>query len=321
MQLTNGAQYNTSYTVRVAPILNGTTQAFGTSCSVKTPVLGYVKLLPGSCGAFLTSLYAPISCNAVSLATEYQFEISDGVSTQNFNSSSNTINLMQLPEGAQYGTTYTIRVAPIINGTLQPFGDYCNVTTLEVPTTQVVASRCGTTLTSLNAPIYANSITLATGYAFKVIDNATGLQVGSTYSSVKNVFYLKQISGTTKGKSYSISVAIQYNGSWLDFGPSCTVFTAANAIGKISDESIAIVFTVKAYPNPFETSFNLAIESSSDDEIEVTVFDMIGRQLEARKATVSELSTQELGNNYPSGVYNIIVSQGNQVKTLRMIKR
>jgi hypothetical protein len=48
---------------------------------------------------------------------------------------------------------------------------------------------------------------------------------------------------------------------------------------------------------------------------------MIGRELEARKATVSELSTQELGNNYPSGVYNIIVSQGDQVKTLRMIKR
>ena len=321
MQLTNGAQYSTSYSVRVAPIYNGTIQAYGLACVVTTPVLGVVKLLPSSCGVFLTSLYAPISCNAVPLATGYQLEISDGVSTQNFNSSSNTINLMQIPEGAQYGTTYTIRVAPIINGTLQPFGDYCNVTTLEVPTTQVVASRCGTTLTSLYAPIYANSITLATGYAFKVVDNATGLQVGSTYSSVKNVFNLKQISGTTKGKSYSISVAIQYNGSWLDFGPSCTVFTAANAIGKISDESIATVFTVKAYPNPFETSFNLAIESSSDDEIEVTVYDMIGRQLEARKATVSELSTQELGNNYPSGVYNIIVSQGNQVKTLRMIKR
>jgi hypothetical protein len=29
----------------------------------------------------------------------------------------------------------------------------------------------------------------------------------------------------------------------------------------------------------------------------------------------------ELGNNYPSGVYNVIVTQGEDVKTLRVIKR
>ena len=48
---------------------------------------------------------------------------------------------------------------------------------------------------------------------------------------------------------------------------------------------------------------------------------MIGRELEETKATVSEWSTQELGNGYPQGVYNVIISQGDQVKSLRMIKR
>jgi autotransporter-associated beta strand protein len=317
----SGVTSSTTYSVRVAAIYNGTAQAYGSSCNVTTPTLGVAKLLSSVCGATLTSLYAPLSCNAVTLATGYEFEVSDGVTTRTYDATSNQFNLMQLSGGAEYSTTYTVRVAPIISGVVQAFGASCNVTTLAIPTTMVVASRCGATLTSLYAPIYANGVTLATGYAFKVVDNATGLQVGSTYSSASNVFNLKQVSGTDKGKSYSISVAVQYKGVYQGFGTPCTVNTAGNAIVRMSDETLASVFNVKAYPNPFATSFNLAIESNSDEVIGVQVYDMIGRELEARKATVSELSTQELGNNYPSGVYNIIVSQGDQVKTLRMIKR
>ena len=316
-----GVTSSTTYSVRVAVIYNGTAQGYGSTCTVTTPTLGVAKLLPALCGSTLTSLYAPLSCNAVTLATGYEFEVSDGVTTRTYDATSNQFNLMQLSGGAEYSTTYTVRVAPIISGVVQAFGASCTVTTLAIPTTTVVASRCGTTLTSLYAPIYANAVKLATGYAFKVIDNATGLQVGSTYSSSSNVFNLKQVSGTDKGKSYSISVAVQYNGLYQGFGTPCTVNTAANAAVRMSDETLASVFTVKAYPNPFANSFNLAIESESDEVISVQVYDMIGRELEARKATVSELSTQELGNNYPSGVYNIIVSQGDQVKTLRMIKR
>jgi hypothetical protein len=51
------------------------------------------------------------------------------------------------------------------------------------------------------------------------------------------------------------------------------------------------------------------------------VYDMIGRQLEVRKASVSELSVLEIGRNYPAGVYNLVVSQGDKVKSIRMIKR
>jgi hypothetical protein len=48
---------------------------------------------------------------------------------------------------------------------------------------------------------------------------------------------------------------------------------------------------------------------------------MLGRALEVQKATVSELSTKEIGTNYPSGVYNVVVSQGDKVRSVRMIKR
>jgi hypothetical protein len=48
---------------------------------------------------------------------------------------------------------------------------------------------------------------------------------------------------------------------------------------------------------------------------------MIGRRLEVRKGTVSELSSQEVGMSYPRGVYNVLISQGQNVKSIRMIKR
>jgi len=43
--------------------------------------------------------------------------------------------------------------------------------------------------------------------------------------------------------------------------------------------------------------------------------------MEATILNVSDLDTKEIGNQYPSGVYNIIVTQGENVKTLRVIKR
>ncbi|MFD0985119.1 T9SS type A sorting domain-containing protein, partial [Flavobacterium myungsuense] len=81
------------------------------------------------------------------------------------------------------------------------------------------------------------------------------------------------------------------------------------------------IFNVKAFPNPFATHFSLDIESSSDDQVEMKVYDMIGRQLEVRKSSVSELSVQQIGRNYPTGIYNLVVSQGKNVKSIRMIKR
>jgi hypothetical protein len=48
---------------------------------------------------------------------------------------------------------------------------------------------------------------------------------------------------------------------------------------------------------------------------------MMGKLLEVREVTVTDIETQKLGDRYPSGVYNINVTQGDTVKTLRVIKR
>jgi hypothetical protein len=54
-------------------------------------------------------------------------------------------------------------------------------------------------------------------------------------------------------------------------------------------------------------------------QFNIQVYDMTGRFIEQRQVQQSE--NIEIGNNYPSGIYSIIVSQGEQIKTLRVIKK
>lgn len=93
-------------------------------------------------------------------------------------------------------------------------------------------------------------------------------------------------------------------------------------IGNNSSEiSTKGLINVNSYPNPSSSHFNLDIESLSDDQLDLKVYDMIGRQIEVRKGKVSELTSQVIGSNYPIGVYNVVVSQGDNVKSIRIVKK
>ncbi|WP_298222533.1 T9SS type A sorting domain-containing protein, partial [Flavobacterium sp.] len=81
------------------------------------------------------------------------------------------------------------------------------------------------------------------------------------------------------------------------------------------------IYEVKAYPNPYAETFKLDVNTSSEDQVGVKVYDMMGREVESRQSSVEGITNLEIGSRYPSGVYNIIVTQGDNVKTLRVIKR
>ena len=70
-----------------------------------------------------------------------------------------------------------------------------------------------------------------------------------------------------------------------------------------------------AYPNPSSDEFT--IETSSKGAT-IRVYDVVGRLIENRQATSNSV---QVGKSYATGVYNLIVNQGTNVKTLRVIKR
>jgi hypothetical protein len=83
-------------------------------------------------------------------------------------------------------------------------------------------------------------------------------------------------------------------------------------------ESIADDFSVTVYPNPSSDVFTLDVQSSRKGATGVQVYDMAGRLIENRQATSNSV---EVGRNYASGIYNVIVNQDANVKTLRVIKK
>jgi hypothetical protein len=84
-----------------------------------------------------------------------------------------------------------------------------------------------------------------------------------------------------------------------------------------------VPFAVKAYPNPYSDGFQLNVVSSYDKTatVSVKVYDMLGRLVDSKNTTTSDLETTTIGSEYPSGVYNVIVTQENETKTVRVVKR
>jgi len=319
LNIPGGVLYNTTYTLRIAVKTNDFWRAYSTTCLVTTPAVpATTNIGPAQCGTTVASMSTTIFAVQVTAANQYRFEVSDGVSpARTYETSVNRFSFAALG-GLSYNTTYSVRVALRFGSTWQDYGTACNVSTPVVPpASNVVPSQCGTTISNGWATIFAIQVPEATGYRF----NVTAPGVSRFYDTPNNRFSLRNIPSftVTPNTTYTITVQILYNGFYQTAGSACTI-TTAGVVTRQAETAVS-VFDVKAYPNPYADTFKLDMNTSGEDTVEVKVYDMIGRQMEATILNVSDLDTKEIGYQYPSGVYNIIVTQGENVKTLRVIKR
>ena len=319
LDLPGGVTYNTTYSIRVSLLINGFWQAYGASCDITTPANpATTNVVASMCGTTLASMSTTIYCNQVSNANQYRFEVSDGVNTPlTIDSPLNRFNMDNIA-GTLYNTTYAVRVALRFGSTWQDYGTACNIMTPETPgVSHVIASQCGITVNSFWSTIYAQQVSAASGYRFEVSDGAT-VRYFDTPSSR---FALRQLTGTVSASTtYTIRVAILFHSVYLPFGPACTITTSAGATGRHAENAVE-VFDVKISPNPYVDSFKINMNTSGEENVTYKVYDMIGRLVESKALDLNALGEATLGASYPSGVYNIIVTQGENVKTLRVIKR
>jgi len=63
------------------------------------------------------------------------------------------------------------------------------------------------------------------------------------------------------------------------------------------------------------------LKTSSTSPVTLAIYDMTGRLLDTKEIKAEGLSNQTIGERYPSGVYNIIVTQGENIKTVRVVKK
>lgn len=324
-----GITYNSRYQIEVAIRANNVWQAYGATCYVNTP--NPVSTIGTQCGTTLSTLNQSINATAVPNVTGYRFRVTqlDGalqpVGTPQITTQSlNKFNMTQL-SGILYATTYRIEVAlRNTDGVYLDYNAQCNITTPNYPVTQLIASQCGSyvvpnTTTYINADI----VNGATQYRFRLF-NGVGYDATYTNTSNRN-FTLSNFTGPLSG-TYSVQVAVKMPNepAFGPYGSTCSI--VYNAPSKAALEEVSAIatttsFETVAYPNPFANGFKLNIESNSNESIHVLVYDMLGKLVEDRNVMVSDMETLEIGNNYNAGVYNVIVSQGENLKTIRAIKR
>lgn len=78
--------------------------------------------------------------------------------------------------------------------------------------------------------------------------------------------------------------------------------------------------TVKAYPNPSNRHFTLAVHSKLDEPLQITVVDVMGRIVEQKnKLPANQLV--EIGSKYHSGTFFVEILQGGKTKQIKLEKR
>jgi hypothetical protein len=298
------------------------------TCYLNTP--NAVSTIGAQCGSTLTTMNQWINATSVSNVSAYRFRVTRVVNgtptgaSQEITQGLNRFNMTQL-SGILYACTYRVEVSlRNTDGTFLPYHTPCDINTPAYPTTQVRTVQCDNyQVTSNSQLIIADAVNGATTYRFRVYN---GVDYDTFYDNTLNRFTLNNFPGLVpNGEVYSVQVAVKLPNE-SDFGPyskACTIRTPMQARAIASDVQLEVVnvFETLAYPNPFAENFKLDVKTNNEANIQVRVYDMIGKLVEDKMINASDIQNFELGNQYPSGVYNVIVSQESNTKTLRVIKR
>jgi len=291
-------------------------QLYGSVTTSPKPVMR-----PSYCGTVLPKFNSQIPFTFFANAQQYMFEVSlGGFVVGTFTANKYNFDFTKI-QNTNYGTTYTVRAKVKINGVWGGYGASCDISTPAaasntIPTTKVKSTICGTTLATISSKIAANPVYNAEGYRFEITSNGTTVE----YNSPVYNFKLSQTGATVAFNTvYLIRVAAKVNGVYGEYGAFCDVTTPGNA-----STSRAIVedtdFSLIAYPNPSYSDFKLQVNGASDEAVSILVFDMTGRQIENKEVSASDVENITIGQNYSAGIYNVIVSQGENTKTVRLVK-
>ncbi len=334
LKMTDIYEYGTTFAVRVAVRINQEWQPYGSVCSITTPSIPTTQIVAGTCGSTLNALANTITANTVGAVSMYEFRVvntSNVSETQTIQRTLNSFQLTMLTNyPVKYSTTYdvSVRVRTTIDGAdvWSSYGTVCGITTPIAPTTQIQLSQCEMTASNNTQLIAADNITGATQYAF-ILRNTELNYEQELIRNVRN-FNLSMFTGLQSGTTYDVTVKVMTYNQWSAEGKVCAIKTPGGVTARqmpVADKPNSSVvggdFRIVGYPNPFSTSFGIDLQTSSSENVSLSVYDMTGRLLEVRDVRVDEVSGLQLGDRYPSGVYNVVAAQGSEIRTIRVVKQ
>lgn len=331
MSLLSNFNYSASYMVSVEIQRNGIWLGYyGPACQINTPDVlqpgGGAQVNAIMCGTTLPTITTIISATNLNGVTGYRFRVTNLSNpeapnqVQVLDRNLHWFNISMLPT-YHYGTTYSVEVAVKGNGEYSQYGSACTITTPAVP---AIAS-CGTHYTSANHLVTGVSLNKSNGYRFEISQlDSEGVVVSTVIlDRTLHFFALNQISGLVPGAEYSIRMAVMTSGSYSPFGPACSIFApaASRQSEPLEEEVYRVPFAVTVFPSPYVESFSLNLETGSEEDVNVAIYDMSGRLIEEHSYASSQVELKSFGERHAAGVYNVVVSQGQQTKSVRVIKK
>ncbi|RXR20348.1 T9SS type A sorting domain-containing protein [Flavobacterium stagni] len=282
-----------------------------------------------SCGTQISNTTTQVASSAVALVSVYRYQVqrldasNNVVSTQVITSGLRYFSFEQVTD-FRYDANYSVSCAiRNLDGVFMAYGPACTVQAPKHPTSEVRATQCNDyQVLNNNEFIYANLVRNAVQYRYRLYN----IDQGYDYSVDRNAnfFRLSDFPGLVPGETYSVQVAVSMPGQ-PDFGPfgkTCTIIapTAARTI-EDTQAAEATSFEATVYPNPFAENLYFKVNSASNEEYTIQVYDMLGKLVETKTVAADSVESTEVGANFPAGVYNVILTQGENIKTLRVIKR
>ncbi|MES2411205.1 MAG: putative Ig domain-containing protein [Bacteroidota bacterium] len=149
---------------------------------------------------------------------------------------------------------------------------------------------------------------ISTTTGFSVIEGATSSSYTITNPFVGANYYRARFTNSCGVAVVGAAVTVYYK----DCG---------NTEGGEIVKAARPAFHVTAYPNPYSENFNLELSTSSVDEVGIRVYDMAGKMIYKYEVRPRDMADIQIGEGYPSGIYNVVITQGDEIKTLRLIKR
>lgn len=197
-----------------------------------------------------------------------------------------------------------------VDGTAGPFV----VTSQNTPTTWTTQTTetvtwdvAGTDVAPVDSPNVDIMFSTDGGLTYPV---AVALGVPNNGSAVVNVPNLN----TTTGRLMVISS----NNIFYDLNNAVITVTGTVGVEEFSFENFAV------YPNPSNGTFNLTFKPATNDNIEVSLYDLRGRiigQSTFDDVDASNTFNKQLDYNYvESGMYFLVVKNGNKVTTKKVVK-
>jgi hypothetical protein len=244
--------------------------------------------LPGAFANISGQTGATLNTGNLSASTAYQAVVTIG-SCSTLTTSSVAVNVVAKPIAKSITANVTV-----------PSGS------IAAPLCTTNASKVLTIGAGSTGTIQWQTSTTSSTLGFADISGQTGLSYTIANPTVGANYYRASFTNSCGVVVYSTAVTVYYQ--------ACKTIVAEEEIAKTP-------FAVVAYPNPYSENFNFSLTTTSEEKVSIKVYDMTGKLVEQREVNASNIAEQQVGDRYPSGIYNVIVSQGTEVKAIRVVKR